>query len=187
VDAFAQLPITGLSTLTEPTHFGGSLDTLRYAATKNLPVLFKDFVLEVTQLDAAAHCGASCVLLILALFERGYSALALDEMIHECNQRNLDVLLEVYDAPEYARALHTNATMIGVNNRNLKTLDVDIHTTETVLKTHPKDRLVWGLSGVHTADDVRFLRDCGVDACLVGTALMRSERPQQLLESFLQA
>jgi len=186
-DAFAAAGASGLSVLVEPVHFGGSLDTLRHAAEIGIPVLFKDFVLSVEQLDAAACCGASGVLLILALFERGYAKTSLSQMIEATCQRDLEVLLEVYDAEEYARALDTSATMIGINNRDLKTLKVDLHTTAHILKNQPKDRLVWSLSGVNTPEDIDFLKDCDADACLVGTSLMKAKQPETLLKDLLAA
>lgn len=185
VDLYAKTPVSGLSVLVEPVHFGGSLQTLRYAVNKGLPVLFKDFVLDPVQLDAAAACGAAAVLLILALFERGYARLPLAEMIDAARARGLEVLLEVYNGKEYARSLATRADMIGINNRDLKTLEVDLDTTKAVLGCCDKDRPVWSLSGVNALADLQYLERCGADAFLVGSALMRSKHPQKLLEQLL--
>lgn len=185
VDLFVEAQVTGLSVLTEPVHFGGSLDTLGYAASKGFPVLFKDFVLDSAQLDAARQSGASAVLLILALFERRYAAVSLEAMIGAATERGLEVLLEVYNATEYQQALRTSATMIGINNRDLKTLHVDLNATKAVLKSHLKDRIVWSLSGVNTAQDLNFLRQSGADAFLIGTSLMKSKQPQRLLRSLM--
>lgn len=185
VDLYIDAGVTGLSVLTEPVHFGGSLETLTYATQQGLPVLFKDFVLDVQQLKVAQAAGASAVLLILALFERGYSKLSLDEMIQAAKNHNLDVLLEVYDRAEYERALNSNAHIIGINNRDLKTLEVDLNTTKTILDQCEKDRMVWSLSGVYTKNDLEFLSQCGADACLIGTSLMQSDDPQNLLKQLL--
>lgn len=184
VDLFAETQVTGLSVLTEPVHFGGSLDTLRYAASKGFPILFKDFVLNVIQLDAARQSGASAVLLILALFERGYANVSMEAMIAAATERGLEVLLEVYNAIEYQQALTTLATMIGINNRDLKTLRVDLNATKTILENHLKDRVVWSLSGINSVQDLDFLRQSGADAFLIGTALMKSKQPRQLLQTF---
>lgn len=186
-DTFVAAGVSGLSVLVEPVHFGGSPDIVRHAANTGVPVLFKDFVLSIEQLDAAARCGASGVLLILALFERGYAKIPLSSMVEEASQRDLEVLLEVYDEHEYARALDTSAAMIGINNRDLKTLKVDLKTTARILKQHPKDRLVWSLSGVNTPEDIGFLKACNADACLVGTALMQAKQPHALLKELLTA
>jgi len=187
VDAFSAAGAQGLSVLVEPVHFGGSTDTLRHAASKGIPVLFKDFVLSLEQLDAAVGCGASGVLLILALFERGYAKVPLEQMLEAAVQRSLEVLLEVYDEREYVRALETPATMIGINNRDLKTLQVDLYTTARILGQHSKDRPVWSLSGVSTPEDVALLKTFNADACLVGTALMKAKQPQALLKDLLAA
>lgn len=185
VDLYVDAGVAGLSILTEPVHFGGNLENLSYAAQKGLPVLFKDFVLDAQQLKVAQSTGASAVLLILALFERGYSKLSLDEMIQASRDHGLEVLLEVYDRDEYERALNTNAHIIGINNRDLKTLEVDLNTTKTILEQCKKGRMVWSLSGVYTEKDLEFLSQCGADACLIGTSLMKSDRPQELLKQLL--
>ncbi len=185
IDLYIDAGVTGLSVLTEPIHFGGSLKNLNYAAQQGLPVLFKDFVLDPVQLNVSKSTGASAVLLILALFERGYAKLNLDEMIQAATDHNLEVLLEVYDSQEYERALQSKAHMIGINNRDLKTLEVDLATTQTILAECKKDRMVWSLSGVYSEKDLKFLSQCGADACLIGTSLMKSENPQSLLKDLL--
>jgi len=185
VDLYVDAGVTGLSVLTEPVHFGGSLNNLNYAAQQGLPVLFKDFVLDLVQLKVAQSTGASAVLLILALFERGYAKLNLDDMIQAAIDHGLEVLLEVYDSEEYERALNSKAHMIGINNRDLKTLEVDLTTTKTILDQSQKDRMVWSLSGVYNESDLKFLSQCGADACLIGTSLMKSDDPPALLRNLL--
>lgn len=187
IDLYAQAGVAGLSVLTEPVHFGGSLSALHHAAGTGLPVLFKDFVVDPVQLEAAAAGGASCVLLILALFERGYAACSLEAMLAAARDLGLEALLEVYDAAEYGRALASSAPLVGINNRDLKTLKVELATTTSVLAEKPKDRLVWSLSGVEGPSDVRALAAAGADACLVGTALMRADEPKRLLQGLLDA
>ena len=122
----------GLSVLTEPRYFNGSLGNLiKVRQTTKLPILMKDFILNSIQLDAAVRIGANAVLLIQTLFDRGYCSLNLNEMINEAHSRNLEVLLETHNIDEFNRAVETDADLIGINNRNLGTLKVDLNTSRT--------------------------------------------------------
>lgn len=177
----------GLSVLTERAHFGGSLENLKTASATGLPMLMKDFTLDLAQLDACVSCGGSAVLLILTLLRRGYARLALEGMIAEAHRRNLEVLLEVNSLEEYAAAEQSQADMIGINNRDLATLQVDLGRTGEILSQAKKDRIVWALSGIATADDLRQLRAAGADAFLVGTALMRATDPGARLRELIAA
>ncbi len=183
MDGYAEGGADGLSVLTDATHFGGSLGYLRRARETGLPTLMKDFLLTAAQLDAAGAAGASAVLLILTLFRRGYAELAPAEMIAAARERGLEVLLEVNGPDEYVDALGTDADMIGVNNRDLSTLTLDLRTTERVLASHRKDRPVWALSGVESRDDIERMCRAGADAVLVGTSLMRAGDPAQALRA----
>ncbi|MBI1743770.1 indole-3-glycerol-phosphate synthase [Candidatus Acetothermia bacterium] len=184
---YVQAGVSGLSILTEPQHFGGSLENLRHASLLGLPTLTKDFVICTEQLDAARAYGASGVLLIATLFERDYASLNLDAMISEAQKRELEVLLEVASLDEYERALKTNATMIGINNRDLTSLKIDLNRTADILGKSSKDRLIWSLSGVDTREDLQKLRDAGADAFLVGTSLLKAKDPQVKLAELLSA
>lgn len=185
MDQYAQAGADGLSVLTDATHFGGSLSYLHRASETGLPRLMKDFLLAESQLEAARACGASAVLLILTLIRRAYAELALDDMIAAAHERDLEVLLEVNGSDEYAEALGTDADMIGINNRDLSTLRLDLATTERVLQRHRKDRPVWALSGVESRDEIIRMRQAGADAVLVGTSLMRSGEPGKSLRALL--
>lgn len=184
--AYAEAGAVGLSVLTDPDHFGGSLKLLGMAARTGLPVLMKDFLLDPLQLDACVRWGGSAVLLILTLFRRGYASCSLHEMIAEAHARGLEVLLEVGDEGEYAEALTTEADMIGINHRDLATLKLDLSKTERILRKHPKDRPVWALSGIRTPHQIRRLREAGADAFLVGTSLLHGARPAAALGTLLQ-
>lgn len=185
MDEYARGGADGLSVLTDATHFGGSLNYLQRAGETGLPRLMKDFLLAESQLDAASACGASAVLLILTLFRRNYTEVAVDAMIAAAHERDLEVLLEANGSDEYAEALNTHADMIGINNRDLSTLTLDLGTTERVLERHGKDRPVWGLSGVESRNDMRRMRQAGADAVLVGTSLMRTGDPRASLQALL--
>ncbi len=181
---YAASGVKGLSVLTEPEHFRGSLEYLQRASLLGLPLLMKDFVIGVEQLDAARAHGASAILLIATLFERGYSPIELDTMIEEAHRRSLEVLLEVTSSDEYRQALQTGAEMIGINNRDLTTLRVDLNRTAEILSAAPKDRIVWSLSGMQTKDDLKKLREAGADAFLIGTNVLKADDPSAKLRRF---
>jgi len=175
----------GLSVLTEPTHFGGSLKNLKMASEIGLPTLMKDFLIDTIQLDACVAYGGSAVLLILTLFQRGYARLSLDAMITEAHLRKLEVLLEVTSPAEYVEAQQSAADMIGINNRDLATLQIDLSRTEKIMRQAKKDRIVWALSGVDAASDLKRLRATGTDAFLIGTCLMQAADPGMKLRELV--
>lgn len=186
MNQYAKGGADGLSVLTDATHFGGSLDYLQTAHETGLPTLMKDFLLTESQIDAGKAVGASAVLFILTLFRRDYAKLALNDMISAAHERDLEVLLEVNGSNEYEEALGTDADMIGINNRDLSTLKLDLGTTERVLGNYRKDRPVWALSGVESREDMGRMRQAGADAVLVGTSLMRSAQPGKALQALIQ-
>ncbi len=175
--AMAKGGAVGISVLTEPKHFAGSLNDLASVRDAvGLPVLMKDIVVSTVQLDAAAKLGANAVLLIQSVYNRKYGELGVEEMIEEAHVRQLEVLLEVHDKDEFSRATIGDADLVGINNRNLATLQVDLNTTKRVLENRGSSgKLIVSESGIHSPDDIRFLRGYGADAFLVGTAVM-SER-----------
>ncbi len=175
--AMAKGGAVGISVLTEPKHFDGSLNNLESVRVAvGLPVLMKDIVVSTVQLDAAAKLGANAVLLIQSVYDRKYGELGVKEMIEEAHMRQLEVLLEVHDEDEFSRAIIGDADLVGINNRNIATLQVDLNTTKRVLENKGSSRkLIVSESGIHSPDNIRFLRGCGADAFLVGTAVM-SER-----------
>ncbi|MEM2465886.1 MAG: indole-3-glycerol-phosphate synthase [Candidatus Bathyarchaeia archaeon] len=167
----------GLSVLTEPKHFGGSLKALKEARSHTtLPVLMKDVVVDPAQIVAASKLGVDAVILIYAIFKRGYAKCSLEEAIQLAHQFSLEVILETHTKDEFTAALKTDADMLGVNNRDLKTLKVDLKVTEQVLAGMKTcEKIVVSESGIHSPLDVRFLRACGADAFLVGSAFMLAE------------
>jgi indole-3-glycerol phosphate synthase len=166
-----------ISILTEPKHFEGSLDTfIRVRAQVDLPLLMKDILLTRVQVDTAAAIGADAILLIYALFKRGYGEGDVEDLIDYSHANGLEVLLEAHTEAEFASALETEADLIGINNRDLRTLAVDLNTTSRILQTKPSTgKVLVSESGIKTPADIRFLHASGVQAFLVGSAVMDAD------------
>jgi indole-3-glycerol phosphate synthase len=178
-----------ISVLTEPKQFNGSLEALTQAQKAvKLPILMKDIIINQIQIQAASKLGADAVLLIKALFDRGYSEKSLDEMINGAHLMGLEVLLEIHTASEFRSALKTDADLIGINNRNLATLRVDLNTTKKILaKVNQNDKLVVSESGIETPTDMRFLLESGACAFLIGSAIMSTNNIGEKVEEFVNA
>jgi tryptophan synthase beta subunit len=173
-----------ISVLCEPHWFGGSIDDLRAVrAAVAVPVLAKDFVVEEIQLRMLRAAGADLVLLLAVL----HSGKQLGRLVDEAFKLGLEPLVEVHDARELDRALATDARLIGVNNRDLRTLDVDVERASRLREHVPDDRLVIAESGVRDPAIVGRWRALGFDAALVGEALVRSADPAAAVRSFVAA
>lgn len=169
-----------VSVLTEPEYFLGSGRILaEIAPAVSIPVLRKDFILDEYQIYEARLLGASAVLLICALLPAG----TLRSFLTVCDRLGLSALVEAHDAEEMKKAASCGARVVGVNNRNLRDFSVDFENSARLRALAPKDALFVAESGVQTAEDAAALRDAGVDAVLVGEALMRaSDRRRKLRE-----
>jgi indole-3-glycerol phosphate synthase len=185
--AMAKGGAIGISVLTEPKRFHGSLTNLvKVRKAVELSVLMKDIIISPLQLEAASRTGANAVLLIQALFDRGYSELGVHEMIAEAHSRKLEVLLEAHDEGEFQRALASEPDIVGINNRNLATLKVDLNITRCILeKKAANGRVVVSESGIHNAEDLLFLRKCGAKAFLVGSAIMSAKDVEAKVREFV--
>ena len=177
VGAYERGGAAALSVLTDERHFGGSLDDLRAArAACELPILRKDFIVDPYQLYEAALNGADAVLLIArALDDRELRA-----MYEVARGLDLDCLVEVHDAGELERALELDADVIGINNRNLDEGTVDVSTTYELMPDVPAGKTVVAESGISVRAELEELERVGVDAALIGTALMSAADPEAL-------
>lgn len=172
-----------LSVLTDEKYFQGHLSYLKQIREQvDLPLLRKDFILHELQVYESVVAGADAILLIVASLDDG-ALLRLYNLAKTCQ---LDVLVEVHDLREMERALEIGVDMIGINNRNLKTFEVDLATTERLAEEIPNDVVAISESGIKTGDDVRRVRACGINAVLVGETLMRAKNvPEKLAELLL--
>ncbi|MBE0474345.1 indole-3-glycerol phosphate synthase TrpC [Rhodoferax sp.] len=176
--SYAEYGAACLSVLTDQQFFQGCIDYLKQArASCPLPVLRKDFMVDAYQIYESRACGADAILLIAACLDDAQMK-DFEQIAHSLD---MAVLVEVHDAPELERALRLKTPLIGVNNRNLKTFEVSLETTLTLMKDIPADRLLVCESGIHSRDDVLRMGAAGVNAFLVGEAFMRAKEPGEAL------
>jgi indole-3-glycerol phosphate synthase len=195
VDAVAQARLYAdagadcLSVLTESTYFKGRLtDLVEVVADQSgrptpLPCIRKDFMVHPYQVLEAAHAGARCVLIIV----RGLTDDEIRPIHRAAKLAGLDTLFEVHDEAELERALRHDPDLVGVNNRNLSTFQIDLSFAERVIPQMPRHVLKVAESGIKTAEDAARMRAAGAHALLVGEALMRAPHPADLLQAFRRA
>ena len=172
----------GMSILTDKKYFEGSLAYLTEISKESpVPLLRKDFIVHEAQIYEAVIAGADAILLIVACL----SEEDLHRLYHVARDLQLDVLVEVHDLPEMERALDLGADLIGINNRNLKTFQTDLATTERLAEEVPDHVTVISESGIKSVDDARRVLDAGANAILVGESLMRANVPGAEIESYL--
>jgi len=168
--AYAAGGASCLSVLTDARYFQGrDEDLVQARAAVDLPVLRKDFMLDPYQILESRALGADCVLLILAALDDAQAA----ELEAAARALDMDALIEVHDEGELDRALRLESPLVGINNRNLKTLKVDLATCEALAPRVPGARLVVAESGLHTPDDLARMGRAGARAFLIGESLMR--------------
>ncbi|MDQ4144685.1 MAG: indole-3-glycerol phosphate synthase TrpC [Actinomycetota bacterium] len=177
---YAQGGASAISVLTEPDFFRGSLEDLEAAVAAGLPVLRKDFVLDGAQVLEARAAGADAVLLIVRILGEELSGL-----LEETRSLGMDALVEVYDESDVDIALGAGADLIGVNNRDLETFEVDPERTAKLAAGLPEDVLAVGLSGVSTRAEVEALEAAGARAVLIGESLVTAPDPAAKLRELL--
>jgi len=173
----AEYGATGISVLTQPSLFDGSLEylaTIRKALPK-MSILMKDIIVSTVQIDAGKKVGADCVLLIKSIFDNHLAEDSLEALLEYAKKRDLEVLIEAHTEEEFGDVLKAQHDFIGINNRNLDNLQVDITNTEKLLKRHDKGKaLIISESGINSPEDIQYLKRAGADAFLVGTTIMQT-------------
>lgn len=177
---YEEAGVSAISVLTEPYFFQGS-DNILKEISENVktPILRKDFTISPYMIYEAKLIGASAILLIVSILDDNQ----LKEYLELADELGLSSIVETHDEKEIERALNAGARIIGVNNRNLKDLTVDIHNSVNLRKNVPEDIIFISESGIKTPEDVRILKENNVDGVLIGETLMRSDDKKTLIEA----
>ena len=177
-----------LSILTQPNMFDGSIDYLANARlTLDVPLLMKDIMISEVQIDAAKKIGADCILLIASLFNANLCEDSIERFTDKAHKLGLEVLLETHTEDEFRQAMKSNVDLVGINNRNLDTMQIDIKTTEYILKRCEKKKPVISESGISEAEQIRYLKSVGADAFLIGTGIMQSSNIKDKVRELVMA
>ncbi len=173
--------VDAISCLTEEDHFLGNIDYLKTIRSKSdLPILRKDFMIDEYQFYEAGAIGADAVLLIVAILDD----VKLKDFYMLARELKLDVLIETHDEYEIERALKVDPRIVGVNNRDLKDFTIKLDTTGRLKKYIPNDKVFVSESGIMGDDDVKYLKEVGVDAFLIGRAFMENDNPRKLAKKW---
>ncbi len=163
---------SAISVLTEEKYFLGNIEYLSQVRNVvKIPILRKDFIIDHYQIYEARAFGADAVLLIVSILDKTQ----IDEYLGNAKDLNMDAIVEVHDKKELEKALQTGADIIGINNRDLMTFKIDIGTTYRLKDEIPKDKVIVSESGINNRYDIVQMQKAGIDAVLIGTALMREE------------
>ncbi|MDE5945691.1 MAG: indole-3-glycerol phosphate synthase TrpC [Oscillospiraceae bacterium] len=178
---YEKMGADAISVLTEPDFFKGSNAYLQEIHQKvKTPLLRKDFTVDKYMIYKAKTLGASAILLICSILTKE----EIKEYLYIAHSLGLSALVETHNEYEIETALECGAEIIGVNNRNLKTFDVDISTSERLRKYIPEDKIFVAESGMHQPEDIQRMKNIKADAVLIGEAFMRCDNPAELLKSF---
>jgi len=176
-----------ISVLTQPNLFNGSPEYfIQVRKNVDIPMLMKDIIIDKIQIDAADKIGADYFLLIQSLFDQNYLK-EIDEFVAYGQKKGLKVLVEAHTKTEFENALKTEADLIGINNRNLDTLELDINTTKNILEGFEKTRPILSESGIESSEDIKFLKKHGADAFLVGSSIMKSDNIEESVKKLVMA
>ncbi len=169
---YEQAGAAAISLLTDQKFFNGHLEDLpKVKQAIELPILRKDFTIDEIQIREAMIWGADAILLIVRILSEGQ----LKELIEVCQENGLATLVEVHDRQDLEEALNSKAEIIGINNRDLDTFQIDLQTTHDLAKLIPEGYVIVGESGIHHPEDIEVLKELNINAVLVGSSLMSSE------------
>ncbi len=173
---------SAISILTDEKFFQGSLDYLsQIRSVVNIPLLRKDFTIDPYQIYEARAHGADIVLLIAAILDKDQ----INEYLEIVDSLNMNAIVEIHNHEELDKVIDTGCKIIGINNRNLMTFEVDLSTTVELIKYIPEDILVISESGISDLDDIRMLRKLGVNTFLIGESFMKSDDPGGTLQKYI--
>jgi indole-3-glycerol phosphate synthase len=182
ISIYNKKDVSAISIITESKFFSGDLNFIQRARSRTRkPILRKDFIFDEYQIYESRACGADAVLLIVAALERPQ----LYDLYALAKELSLECLVEVHNLKELDTALYCNAEIIGINNRNLSTLEVDISTTKDLIKDIPRGKVTVSESGIDSYAQVRELEAVGVDAILVGTSIMESPDIEKKIDELM--
>ncbi|MEO9366055.1 MULTISPECIES: indole-3-glycerol-phosphate synthase [Candidatus Nitrosocaldus] len=183
-----------LSVLTQPNYFNGSIEYLmNVRVAVDVPLLMKDIIVSREQVDAAYRAGADCILLISSIYTEGLADDTLERMIDRAHAYGLEVILEVHDEDEFDQALKSTADIIGINNRDLKSMNVDVSNTARILAKHDNNnkattnKPIISESGISSVEHIRYLKQYKVDAFLIGTSIMASDNIKNKVRELVMA
>ena len=180
--AYEAANVAAISVLTEEDFFKGSLEILQQVRNHvSLPLLRKDFIIDLYQVYQSKYFGANCILLIASIL----SEQELKDISRLAKELKLDALVEVHNEPELYKALSINAEIIGINNRNLTTFEIDVETSLRLNEKIPAGKITVSESGIQNHEQVRELENAGFDAILIGESLMRAEDKKEKIRSLL--
>ena len=176
---------SALSVLTQPFLFDGSPEVfMKVRKVVEIPMLMKDITVDKIQIDAAKKIGADYFLLIQSIFDKKMVP-EMDELIDYGHKNGVKVIVEAHTTKEFENACKTNADIVGINNRNLDTLKIDLNTTKNILDKSDSSKIIISESGIESNDDIRFLHKCGARGYLVGTAIMKNDNIEQTVRGLV--
>jgi len=176
---------SALSVLTQPFLFDGSPELfMKVRKVVKIPMLMKDITIDKIQIDAAKKMGADYFLLIQSLFDKKMVS-EMDELIEYGHKNGVKVLVEAHTSKEFENACKTNADIVGINNRNLDTLKIDLNTTKNILEKSDSSKIIISESGIESQDDIRFLHKYGAKGYLIGTAIMKNDNIEQTVRGLV--
>jgi indole-3-glycerol phosphate synthase len=176
---------SALSVLTQPFLFDGSPELfMKVRKVVEIPMLMKDITIDKIQIDAAKKMGADYFLLIQSLFDKKMVP-EMDELIEYGHKNGVKVIVEAHTTKEFENACKTNADIVGINNRNLDTLKIDLNATKNILEKSDSSKIIISESGIESQDDIRFLHKCGAKGYLIGTAIMKNDNIEQTVRGLV--